>query len=386
VLTDLEWSGLGGSPLLGQLHDASPDRLSIKFVCDHYDDALGDPTFATGRLCGAIGPAPDGEPAQLVMGRRLLPGPGAATNPAPFTVADDGRLVVIDLGNSLPLQSRGGPPVYATPLQALILGPDGAIPLDGPFSATSDNYATTAWIFEVPLTSDQATLIADNPLAVASAGNVLLQERPDGLYVNLEPISLRLNPGESGRVTIHGTVFGRPMAGATLPLSFDDSGIDGTNAPSGALAFNGPVLLDGSGKVVVEIAAYQPRPIPAARQYIDSQVFFLGGDWETWGQIGRNTPSVAALSVLVFDTGPPVARPTWTADVGPILGQYAKLYPAMKSRLDLSDYQKVAAAREQLRMVLSLPILDPGHMPVTRDLSKYRREMILTWIANGCPE
>ena len=68
-----------------------------------------------------------------------------------------------------------------------------------------------------------------------------------------------------------------------------------------------------------------------------------------------------------------------------MLNQYAVLYPAMKKIIDLSDYQAVFTNSAEILDVISLPILDPAHMPVTRDLSASHRTLIQTWIKNGCP-
>ena len=122
--------------------------------------------------------------------------------------------------------------------------------------------------------------------------------------------------------------------------------------------------------------------MPERRSFIGSQVYFLGGPWEAWGQISTN--SGAAISVLVFDNPPPIDNPTW-ADVLPVLKQYAVLYPAMTQRIDLSDYQAVFSNSAEILDVISLPILDAAHMPVTRDLSAAHRTLIQTWIKNGLP-
>ena len=66
--------------------------------------------------------------------------------------------------------------------------------------------------------------------------------------------------------------------------------------------------------------------------------------------------------------------------------EYAVLYPAMKARIDLSNYQAVSSNSAAILAVISLPIDDPAHMPVTRDLSASHRTLIQTWIKNGCPQ
>jgi hypothetical protein len=57
--------------------------------------------------------------------------------------------------------------------------------------------------------------------------------------------------------------------------------------------------------------------------------------------------------------------------------------------VDLGDYDSVVRHLNILRLAFELPIEDPNHMPVTRDLSDARRNMILEWInspgADGLP-
>ena len=385
VLTDLKWSGEAASPLLKQLHAASPDLLSIKFVTDTFNDDSTSPTFCQGRLAGIIGPAGADEPSQIVMGRRLLPQDNSNCWPAPFQLAG-GRLT-IDLGNSLQLGSPGGPPAVQSPVRAAIIGPQGPVVLPTDLEVTGASYSANAWVFDVPLTADQATLAASNPVAIQTgdgSNTVLLAEASDGRYVNNEPLSLRLNPGESGTATLYGTQFGAPLANLALPFGLDPAS-SSNNTPPGAVQFGPQVKLDASGKGTVRITASRPDPLPSERAFIGSQVYFLGGDWENWGQIGQAGMAGAALTVLVFDTGDPVASPTWGANVGPVLTQYARLYPGMKARLDLSDYDAVKQGRDAVLKLIDLPFGDPAAMPVTRDLSAYHRKMIETWIKNGCP-
>jgi hypothetical protein len=386
VLTELQWSGLEQSALLRELHEASPDWLSIKFNCDAYDDDAQSPTFNQGRLAGTIGPAFPGEPAQFVMGLRLIPALNAPYWPAPFQVSRGGDRLVIDLGNSMPLESAGGEVSGPSSLEAVILGPDGPMALSGPIDASNAAYAVNAGVCEVPVSAEQRAILKGNPLGLVAAGDttLLLNEPLDGRYVNVEPFSLRLDPGQSATVTLHAREFGEPRGGLELPIGFDcQSQFDHANSPPAALRFPRTVTTGPSGEAPIEIATGPPRPLPDRRSSIDSQVYFLGGEWESWGQISGS--SQAAISVLVFNDAPPKDNPT-LADVQPVLNQYAVPYPGMTRRLDLSSYEAVSGSSAEVLEVISLPIDDPAHMPVTRDLSASRRLPIQTWIKNGCPE
>jgi hypothetical protein len=384
IMTELTWSGLDQSALLRELHGASPDRLSIKFNCDAYDGQSQSPTFNQGRLAGTIGPYIPGEPAQIVMGRRLLPAPNSLYWPAPFQVSRARDRVVIDFGNSIPLQSAGGEVSGPSTLSSVILTPQGPVPLATPIDVSRQAYTINSGVCDVRISPDEASQLESNPLGLVVAGNAtpLLSEAADGRYVNVEPFSLRLNPGESGSVTLYARQFGEPLAGLNLLLGFDDPGLDGGNSPQSAIGFLNNVTTLPSGQASIAISATAPQPLPSRRSSIDSQVYFLGGAWEGWGQI--SALSGAAISVLVFNQEPAIDQPTWV-DVQPVLNQYAVLYPAMKQRLDLSDFQAVSSRSSEVLEVISLPIDDPAFMPVTRDLSASHRTLIQTWIRNGCP-
>ncbi|HWW60490.1 MAG TPA: hypothetical protein VN181_03895, partial [Thermoanaerobaculia bacterium] len=115
------------------------------------------------------------------------------------------------------------------------------------------------------------------------------------------------------------------------------------------------------------------------RSALPSQLYLYNhqGSMDTIGQ---------PLTVLVFvNTSSNATTPTWTNDIEPILGQYAQLYPGMRSILDIGDYNTVKN-NPAIRKVLNLAMTDPGLMPVTRDLSPADLAMINTWYANGCPQ
>lgn len=54
----------------------------------------------------------------------------------------------------------------------------------------------------------------------------------------------------------------------------------------------------------------------------------------------------------------------------------------MRPIVALSDYTSVYEKRALIQRVFSVPMTDPRYMPVTRDLSNSKREMILRWLDN----
>jgi hypothetical protein len=87
-----------------------------------------------------------------------------------------------------------------------------------------------------------------------------------------------------------------------------------------------------------------------------------------------------SLNILVHDGYDAPDSPSWTGDVQPIFQQYANLYPVMREVFDLANYHHVVAYRDRIRKALLAPRSSPGHMPVTRDLSPAKRDMIVGWL------
>ena len=74
------------------------------------------------------------------------------------------------------------------------------------------------------------------------------------------------------------------------------------------------------------------------------------------------------------------AKPSWD-DVQPILTQFGNLYPIMSQKLfDMADPDEVKRNVHLLRLAFGLDIGDPNYMPVTRDLSEPKRQMIRAFL------
>jgi len=145
------------------------------------------------------------------------------------------------------------------------------------------------------------------------------------------------------------------------------------------------VQTDASGRATVPFTAgsLSPQQKPARRAAVDGQLYLFGLEYSM-------DASGQDITLLVFEDSPYVAGPTWWDNVYPIFLQYARLYPAMRDLIDLSNYTAVANMEfdipSKIQMVFNLPMSHPGYMPVTRDLSTLKKEMILRWFANGMPE
>src|SRR6185503_14329525 len=118
------------------------------------------------------------------------------------------------------------------------------------------------------------------------------------------------------------------------------------------------------------------------RGYIAGQLY--GIDYQLADQpAGYLSNVMNYISVLVFDNKVVPEKPTWYQDIQPLFTQYGNLYPIMsKYVVDLNNYDSVVERISILKLAFSLPIGDPNHMPVTRDLSAGDRDTILKWLSN----
>ncbi len=394
VLEQLVWQNLESSPFLQQLQEASPNGLSVRLSTYGYNASTASPGFHTGIIVGTVGPYSAGEPKHLVAGRFLNPAQGnSPLYYAPAKLDATRNTLTIDLGNSIPDQEPGGPPLNLGTMEAAILGPSlptvlGTIDY-GPDNETA--FQQTAAVFQLNLTPEQTAQAAQLPLGILLGSSAALAENDLGTYVDVDGWSQYMNPGDEVTVTIWGTRFGAPAAGLPVPLQII-SNSDNQNVPSDAnqppniLTFPSSVTLGADGSAPATFKASDSFPaqdMPSTRQSIGGQLYFVGGPWASGA---ASSGAGAPLTLKVFNSiEPPIPNPKWE-DVQPILYQYYYLYAVMVGYVDLSNYESVVASAQQIQQVLNLPFSDPNYMPVTREMSRDQQQLILTWIKNGCPK
>jgi len=406
-LDDVVWGDQITSPFLQQLQSASPNRLSIKFIVDGYQDLYYLKNFNQGRIVGTIGPAYKDEPPNFVLGRQLRPinfnpSPDTAFNGTPLyfgyaRVDQNRQKVLVDLGNSIPTQAPAGPPQELGTLSLAIVPSTGSPTNLGEIDYSLDTYTATAGIQEFPVTASQLAALKNTPLGVIQAATekcwgpvTVLQESPSGAYINAIHPVYRMNPGDVATVELIALQFGEPASGQNIALSFNNSMLQPPNIPPAgknyevgvpdtALTFPTSVPTGPDGRASFQLTASDPGN---PRKVIDGQVYGVGYSWSLDNLPGFPSDPNTFLSVLVFDAFR--QAPTWK-NIEPIMMQYAVLYPFMDQIFMLSDpevYQQNIAA---FQTVLSYPILDPRYMPVTRDMSNDKRRVLLAWLAAGAP-
>ena len=411
VLEDLAWGDNATSPFLQELCKASPDQLSIKFVVDAYQDLYYMKNFNQGRIVGTIGPAYDDEPPNFLKGRQLRPfGNNSPLNYGYAQVDASRKKLVVDLGNSIPTQSdqstkppsqsATSPPRDEGTLVVAIMAAEGEPDELGKYDYSLDAYLATAGVQEYSLTDVEVSALANLPIGVIQtkppegtkkAAGTLLQESPSGAYINCTQPFLRMNPGESCTVEVYAFKFAEPAAGETIGLAFNNGVLQppqppppvpaywAVGVPASALTFPQSVVTDSQGRATFDLSASDPvNP----RQVIDGQVYAVGYSWSEDNLPGFPPDSNNVVSVLVFDSFK--KEPTWE-NLQPIMLQYATLYPFMDSIFMLSDPEVYQQNIEAFKRVLSLPITDPGYMPVTRDMSRDKRQALLAWLDKGAP-
>ncbi|WP_143309176.1 ferritin-like domain-containing protein [Chitinophaga vietnamensis] len=381
--------------------------FSIKFNLDGFEVDHSQANFTLGRICGTIGKQIAGDPDFFVAGRQLNPAPGAPyTLNTAYCVVDtdsnNNKVLQIDMGNSLGTTAVGGPLKDIGDIQLWVTpaGKDKVI-LGELRYQDCDWYKTTAGVISIPLSADNAALVAANPLAVygtdPNSGMLLplLSESPDGTYLRADHFVFRIDPGAAAQTTkFYATKFGQPLANKAITCAYDPTLLVG-QIKQGPLAGPHPVgtpdvLLynkvtidklqlktDQNGTATLSITATDPGN---PRGYIDGQLYCVSY------QLGDTPPPPGVtngnqlLNMHVFTQSPIPDAPTWVDDIQPIFQQYADLYPVMKPIVDLSDYGSVMERLNILRNVFNTPITSPNYMPVTRDLSGSKLAMIQKWL------
>ncbi len=413
VLTNLQWSPTLASPILQQLKAASPDSLSIKFVVDDLHNDSGAPNFTFGRVAGTLGPAFPGEPANFPEGRLMRPqtvwfnpnnssgfSGAVQVNYTPFKVDGSRGKVTVDFGNTFPTATPSSsapatPPLpFASPAPAdlgpllvTILG-RGAPVILGPVDNSAQAYQATAGIQEFAASPEEIGALRRNPLGVVQPASgallpVVLTEDPACTSLIASPLVLRLNPGESAEVTLNTFQIGAPAPGQTVYLQLTNSNLQGgsgnleVGVPVDAIEFPASVTTDQNGQAVFTVTA-SPNGPGNPREFIDGQVYGISFSWPLQSMPNPNI----AMSVHIYDKVAVPAAPTWENDVEPILLPYNDLYPFMANMIALDNEQAVTQNKADIEMRMQLPLTDPRYMPVTRDISDAKKQIVLKWLAS----
>jgi hypothetical protein len=406
VLKNVQWGDVSASPCLIQMKERTKaGMLSIKFMTDQY--VMDGQQRGYGRIAGTIGPYSDGEPRTFVMGRHLAPQQRPYA-PVDCRVDSDRRKILVDVGNSLPIDTAAGD-FLDRGVMTLVAGAGATAAVLGSLDYTGqENYRRTAGIYELPvgraLNDDELAAATSNALHLllqpqgAAAPALIASESDDGIYVRPEQFVFRLDPGIGESTDLIVSKFGVPMPGATpqlqaQPLSLADrSPLPNTTAEA---------KTNADGRAKLTITAVDPGN---PRGFVDGQVYAVAFSLQETPTAPRRFDPANFISLLMFSGTTIPQSPAWD-DVHPIFEQYSHLYPRPHGPdpytpftglppshpvVNLDDYDSVAGFARHIVWALGLPIEHPSHMPVTRDLSGAKRALLLKWLravgADGKPQ
>lgn len=412
ILENVELTGNLDSRFLKELKGKNgkfPKKLSIKFNVDGFNDTRGTADFTWGRITGTIGPYEESEPKHFVNARYLRPvAQGSSGQPllnfTPAKIDEENSTLLLDLGNSLMTSAVGGPTRDIGNLEVGILNGDKFHAIgDIPYSPESF-ITEKAGIAEFKLSKKLLNLASKNPLAIKGynvlAGSpfpgyelsptILIRENVEGAFLRADQFVFRMDANSTAEVDFYASKFGDPEKGVEIELAFNNDAMQGqviqdarwagppVGVPADAVKFPKSVKTRKNGKATLKLKAGDPKN---PRKYIDGQVYGIQYTWDGVSAEDYNGNSNNILSLLVFDSYQVKGQATWIRDVQPILVQYANLYPVMKKILDLNSYHSVVSRKGAMSLVFSRDVADPNYMPVTRDLSGDKRNMLLNWLA-----
>ena len=438
-ITNVLWGNTSFSEALKQLYNNGITKeLSIGqnylFYTRTYSEYLQH-NFTLGYVVGTIGVGETNEPLNF-GGERLMTfedvnQTNIAFNPelkcnnsyaikmykAPFVVNGNKQRLTVDFGNSIAMDKFASIRNISM-LYLGILTSDGCIKIIASIPYLEEGWLQrTAGVVDFDLDVTDMNILANSELVVVrstdSSGlnvcsntleygfshvQILLKEtafyvRPQDNYV------LRLTNGQSQSVKLYVTYFGRPSNNTpvtlqrTIPWPVPEDGIviesmTAVTDSEGVVEFtftggsvpyprnssesNEPLDIDGQ----VYHIMYNVTPIGDSCN-IDGSVYSKKNNSEYAIGFCINDITILVWSDLTFK------RPyTWVDHIQHIFGQYYILYPVMRSILNLSDYNDVIQVQniQLLNFSMRLDITHPSYMPVTRDLSPVKRDMILDWL------
>nr|AEA09213.1 hypothetical protein Lip018_ORF002 [uncultured Acidobacteriota bacterium] len=427
-----EWpAGDSGSELVRQLKAACTNGVAVSLTVDlHWNFpqiSQNGLMFCYGRVHGTMGPLRPGETGQTLYGRRMFAPSSAAPPPAPvlskappapavaappwnagyaaMSPVNLPSVISVDLGLAIPLavQKDAMPPgVNGTPQfeMGITIGSTDSsgefTPLANGAVAFGDYVQISAmekncycWrnsgVFTVLLAAGEAQRLQSQPLAVQVNNTMVLQEIPSGVWVQFSQLSTRMPlPGASASIPMLVTQYGAPYpnyAPAAFSIQVSEwvqQGGQWTNqvVPSTDLKIVAyqPAQTDDAGAIAMNLATQVSQmDLSALRADLESRVYFVTPPTDPSIDIADDGLPV---SMLVWQPFTAPANPSWVDDIQPVMGAYARLYPGMKEKVDIGDRTAAQSNAGAIAARMSLPVAHPAYMPVTRDMTPAKVQMI----------
>lgn len=424
VLTNIVWGDQSpASPFLSQLRAITQgNKLSINLnAFGYYYNKSLDGRFSMGRIIGSIGPWFYGEPDTFVLGRRLY-GIIKKTKKSHtyfaisnFIVEQANKRLTIDFGSSYPITAPLGRINPMPILLAVSKKPVSTVPSEVTYASAEDfiqigtiPYNTNTapdWLNRTGgivsftnLSADIIEALSNNQLLLLmpSRANpaqfaIVAREAVNGLLVRADNFVQRLDAGDTNTVNFYAAQWGKPLKNNTITLTLAPptpdtplgpnspiSELYGNNFPADGLSFPAVIHTDNNGFALLSING---NAIQSPRVYLDGQVYTINYQLQQIPNDYDNfaiTPDI--IAVHLRDAFEILQNPVWE-DIAPTMIQYSNLYPIMSKYLvNLADPVALKSRKDILIFAFSRDINDTMHMPVTRDLSKAKRQTILNWL------
>lgn len=248
-----------------------------------------------------------------------------------------------------------------------------------------------AGMVTMPLTAAEAALAKTNPLALLWNGTPVLVEPSTGIWADVSLSSVRLEIGgaaTTAQVQVQVLQFGAPYVSTGPPVTATLEALEWVKPPQQDYQLQAVPSADLNISITPPDAAgiatvtltlnTSGNTLPPPRAPLNSLVY-LGNLSDLFGNQISDTSTSGTISALVWNSFTPPAQPGW-GDIAAVFGAYARLYPGMKSRLDISDQATVAGFLGDIYGHMSADVNDPAYMPVTRDLQPAKVQMILSWL------
>lgn len=418
VLTVLRWAGdLSDSRFLRELKTTIyKDLASVRLTTFGYDTTATSERFTLGTVVGVVGAFQGDDPRSFVLGRRMVPCNGERTadnvNFFDCHVNAKTHTVFADFGNALPLSDAAGTLADIGHLRLAVLHGEEILenqrvvanahftPLGSTIPYRDGDWLLgTGGIWAAPFPRKDLELVQTKPLALVKMastthGTVAIRESVGGWLIRAEGPVHRVEAGATVQTTLFVAQYGQVSSGqAVIELEEPKSGrgagpstdpqpprakIPDINTPTASVTLPAePLTAGNAGRMTLSIQTANPDN---PRCYIDGQIYVIHYRLDTPLPVQRQH-AYDVIVLLLFDAYEVPDEPTWVDHIQPIMQQYGNLYPIMSQQLiNLADYKSVAKHRAVLELVFSLDPSDPNYMPVSRDLSKPKRETILKWL------
>jgi hypothetical protein len=429
------------SPILTQLKAVSQTvngklLVSFRFVLDGFENTPEDSNFSTGRIVGTFGPVFANEPLYNVGQRWMQPRIYTKNDPwyspsfneCVFKIDKVRKKLVIDLANSICRQKAAGPPVDLGTLTAQVGFLDPPIITIGTVDYSAFSYDNNAQITELDLTDAQIQLLDKQGLNLVMSrtdiGNPLVLSEVAGVpvfAVEVRPVRMTGSPGSTATTQVYVSLNGVPVAGKQLKIRIESvhgntpgatvppSNPGNTPQADGALTASvTPTNQFGFATVTLNVVKDPGQRTPE----LDGQLYFVILYDPAYPEPDWTQPPLPEhlVSVVAWSNYPVNQNPSWE-DIVAIFAPYMKLYPFMKSQIDLTDphtfqifsrnppwiaynpqnppppfkfpgNSNLQIDAGAIPYYLNFDFNDPRYMPITRDLSPNKLLTVLYYVKN----